>query len=163
MEFSGEFETDVEPAELWAYFTDTDILAEAGPGVEEMHLVSPWEIETVLSVGVGSFKPTFDVQVDVIECERPDELAMQATGSAARNEFEATASMELEGTDGGTRAVWTAEADVSGLIASLGQRALGSVTDRLVNDFFDDIERFVEEGVEAESELRANPEAEINT
>jgi len=107
--------------ELWPYFTDTDILTECAPGCKEMTLISPHEIEAVMAVGVGSVKPEFDVDVVVTRADRPDVLEMKAVGHAPRNEFETVAEMELkENASGGTTVVWSATADVSGTIASLG-------------------------------------------
>lgn len=165
MEFSGTQELSVSPDVAWAYFTDTDVLAECGPGVKEMNLKSPSDIEAVLAVGVGSVKPTFNVDVVVTEADDPSRLRMKATGDATRNAFEAVAEMDLiENGDGTSSVEWTATASVSGLIASLGKRALGSVTDRLVNDFFDDLEETIEAGEGATSELEAaeNEKAELD-
>lgn len=163
LEFTGANEIDRSREELWPYFTDTDVLADCAPGCKEMHLESPHEITTVMSVGVGSVKPEFDVDVIVTEADYPETLEMRATGRAPRNEFETIASMDLvENDDGGTTVEWSATADVSGTIASLGGRALKSVTNRLVQNFFDDLEAKVEEGVDAESELEAAPDAETS-
>jgi len=85
---------------------------------------------------------------------------MDAGGDASRNSFETVAEMRLvETADGTTTADWHAEVNVSGLIASLGQRALGSVAKRLVTDFFEDVEVLADEGVPADSQIRAKPDA----
>jgi len=161
MEFSGSFTSSHSRETLWAYFTDPAVLEEVGPGVESMTLVEPSAIEAVLSVGVGSIKPTFDVDVTVTRTERPELLEMQAGGEASRNSFEAVAQMTLtENGDGSTTCDWEATTDVSGLLASLGGRALRSVTEKLVTDFFEDLEALVEEGRETESKLEAAPGAE---
>lgn len=162
IEFEGEFDLDRPPEVLWDYFTDPDVLSECAPGVEEMTMVSPHEIETVLSVKVGSVNPTFDCDVTVTEAEFPNILEMVAKGNASKNAFEAGATMDLQDDgDGGTVAQWTARAEVSGLLASLGQRALGGVTERLVNDFFEDMEAKAVEGAGATSRLEAAPEEEV--
>jgi hypothetical protein len=161
MEFSGSFTSSHSPETLWAYFTDPTILEEIGPGVKSMELVTPAEIDAVLSVGVGSIKPTFDVDVTVTRTERPGLLEMQIGGEAARNSFEAVAVMTLTETDNGnTTCTWEATTNVSGLLASLGGRALRSVTEKLVTDFFEDMEAVVEEGRPAESTLEAKADAE---
>lgn len=157
LEFTGENEMEQSKEDLWPYFTDTDILAECAPGCKEMTLKSPHEIDAVMAVGVGSVKPEFDVDVVVTETEYPDRLKMEAVGHAPRNEFETTAEMVLEERDDGTAVVWSATADVSGTIASLGGRALKSVTNRLVGKFFTNMQEKADEGVPAESELEAAP------
>ena len=161
MEFDGSFTSSHSRETLWTYFTDPAILEEVGPGVESMELVSPSEIDATLSVGVGSIKPTFDVDVTVTRTERPEVLEMQVGGEASRNSFEAVAVMTLtENDDGTTTCDWEATTNVSGLLASLGGRALRSVTEKLVTDFFQDLEEVVAEGRDAVSRLEADDEAE---
>jgi carbon monoxide dehydrogenase subunit G len=161
IEFDGEFELDIPPEELWPYFTDPDVLAECAPGLKELEMESPSDLTAVMSVKVGSVSPTFDVDVTVTETSEPNTLQMLAVGNASRNAFETAASMDLQPSeDGGTVATWAAQAEVSGLLASLGQRALGGVTKRLVNNFFTDLQEEAESGEPATSKLRAKPEAE---
>lgn len=163
MEFEGEFESDRPPEELWDYFTDPDIIADCAPGMKEMELNSPSEFEAVVTVGVGSVKPTFDVDGVVTEADQPRKLVMTAEGSGGRNAFETVGTMTMNETDeGGTNLQWKAETNVSGLIASLGQRALGSVADRLVGNFFDDMEEKIQENVEAESRMAAAEDSEAS-
>lgn len=161
IEFDGEFELEMPPEELWPYFTDPDVIAECAPGMKELKMNSPSDLEAVMSVKVGSVSPTFDVDVTVVEATEPSTLRMSAVGNSSRNAFETAAHMDLQPTeDGGTLATWEANAEVSGLIASLGQRALGGVTTRLVNNFFDDLQAIAESGDPAESRLEGAEDAE---
>lgn len=163
MEFDGEFEADRPPEELWNYFTDTDHLEDCAPGMEEMTVISESEFEAVITVGVGSVKPTFNSQGVITASDRPNRLEMSIEGSGGRKGgFDGISRMTLHETEDGTRLEWVAEANVSGLIASLGQRALGSVTTRLVGQFFDCMEEKINSGVPAESVLSAAEEAEAS-
>lgn len=158
LEFSGENEMDQTREELWPYFTDTDVLAACAPGCQSMTLETPYEITAILAVGVGSVKPEFEVDAVVTQLEYPELLEVTATGQSPRNEFEMTATMEMiERNSGGTRVEWEANADVSGTIVSLGGRALKSVTNRLVKQYFDDMQATVEAGEGAESKLEEAP------
>lgn len=159
IEFSGEFDSDHPPEELWNYFTDPDILTQCAPGCDHIEQVTESELEATIAVGVGSVKPTFDVDMTVVEADQPNRLVMEAGGDASRNSFETVAEMDLIGNGDGTHATWHAETNVSGLIASLGQRALDSVATRIVNNFFDDLEELADEGVPAESQISAKPGA----
>ena len=156
MEFSGEFTVDGAPEELWKYFTDPDILRDCAPGCNKMELESPSHIVAGLTVGVGSVKPSFDVEGVVTVCDRPNRLEIEAAGEASRNSFEVTAWQELQDNgDGTTTVTWQANAEISGIIASLGERAIGSVADKLVNEFFQELEEHANAGTPAESKLRA--------
>lgn len=162
MEFDGEFTVDGSPEELWSYFTDPDILQDCAPGCEEVTLVSPSHVTSTLSVGVGSIKPSFDVEGIVTEYDRPNRLELRAAGEASRNSFEVTTSQELKDNGDGTTTVrWKADTRVSGVIASMGERALGSVADKLVNDFFNELEEHVNAGTPAESRFEAASAEEL--
>lgn len=163
MEFNGDFTSDYDRETLWNYFTDPDILAACAPGCDHIELVTPSELEATIAVGVGSVKPTFEVEMEVIRADRPEVLQMQVDGDASRNSFDTTAEMRLvENPDGTTTAEWEAQANASGLIASMGQRALGSVAGRIVDNFFKDLEAKVDEGVPAVSKLEAKADAEAS-
>lgn len=162
MEFDGEFTVEGTREELWTYFTDPEILRDAAPGIESMTLQSPGRITATIAVGVGSVKPSFDVDGVVVEADRPTRLEIRGSGEASRNSFEVTAWQEFQDNgDGTTTVVWKAEARVSGIIASMGERALNSVAERLINQFFQDIEDHVTAGTPAESRIEAATEAEI--
>jgi carbon monoxide dehydrogenase subunit G len=162
MQFDGEFVVDGSPAEVWPYFNDPDILEDCAPGCKELSLESPSEIQASLEVGVGSVKPSFEVDGVVVECDEPRRLELQASGEASRNSFAVSAWQELaDNGDGTTTVTWQADAEVSGVIASLGERALESVTDKLVADFFEDIESHVVEGTPAEAQFQAAGEEEV--
>lgn len=162
MEFNGEFTSDHSREELWKYFTDPAILAACAPGCDEIEMESPSELTAVITIGVGSVKPTFDVEMTVTRADAPETLRMEVGGSASRNSFEAVAEMNLTDDGDGTTAHWEARTNVAGLISSMGQRALDSVSTRLVNNFFKDLETKADEGVPAESKLEANPDAEAS-
>lgn len=162
MDFNGEFTSEHSREELWKYFTDPAILEACAPGCDEIKMESPSELTAVISVGVGSVKPTFDVEMIVTRADAPETLEMEVGGSASRNSFETVAEMNL--TDGGdeTTAHWEAHTNVAGLISSMGQRALDSVSVRIVNNFFEDLEAKADEGVPAESKFEAKTDAEAS-
>jgi carbon monoxide dehydrogenase subunit G len=163
LEFSGENEMEQSREQLWPYFTDPDVLAECAPGCKEMILESPHKLTAVLAVGVGSVKPEFEVDAVVTSLEYPEKLELAATGQDPRNEFEMTATMEMiEADEQSTVVKWSAKANVSGTIVSLGSRALKSVTKRLVNKYFSDMQAQIEAAEGAESKLQAAPEDETN-
>lgn len=161
MQFEGEFVVETSPEEAWPYFTDTDILQDCAPGCKEIVLQSPSRARAKLEVGVGSVKPAFDVEAVVTEYDQPSRLEVEARGEASRNSFAVTAWQELGDNGNGTTTVhWGATAEVSGVIASLGRRAIESVTNKLVTEFFEDVQGHIEAGTPAEANLTAAEDAD---
>lgn len=96
----------------------------------------------LMQVGVGSVTPRFETQVTIDERDH-DDYRMKTTGggAASDSEFEMESWMEIEETEDGSRIEWGTEADVSGRIAQLGSRVLDPVSDKIVNNFFSQIEQ----------------------
>lgn len=154
---TGAFETDRRPDELWAHCTDPDIIAASAPGMTDLNRITAGQYEAVIAVEAGRFSPTFTVDTVVTELSEPTRMAMVANADGGwKGGFEAGAEMTLSETEsGGTVLEWTAEAVVTGTIATLGDRAIGSVTKRAVHQFFDNLAQAVEGDVEPNPRIRA--------
>ena len=90
-----------------------------------------------MKVGVGGVKGTFEGKVKITEKKPPEsyKLAVEGTGGPGfvRGETVITLS-DAEG--GGTRVAYSADMQVGGLIASVGQRMLGGVAKMMADKFF---------------------------
>jgi hypothetical protein len=94
----------------------------------------------LMQVGVGSVKPRFETTVTIDERAYPRMVAT-GSGSASSSSFEMESWMEIEGTDDGSLVKWGTQADVSGRVAQLGGRVLQPVADKIVNNFFTNIQQ----------------------
>jgi carbon monoxide dehydrogenase subunit G len=106
----------------------------------------------LMQVGVGSVKPKFETRI-TIEDRDHDEFRMIATGSgnASSSTFEMESWMDIEGTETGSAIEWGAEADISGRIAQLGGRVINPVADKIVSNFFGNIEQQMTDVEESDS------------
>lgn len=112
----------------------------------------------LMEVGVGSVNPTFETVITVIERE-PYRMNAEGEGSASGSSFEVEAGMELSETDGGVAVEWWADAEVFGKIAQMGQRVINPVTNRMVKQFFGN----VQDQIEALHREEAGEEATAST
>ena len=130
---------DYEPEE------DVETLPEADlEDVAERAFKEGQEYAALMQVGVGSVKPRFETSVTIDERDH-DEFIMTATGSgtASGSSFSMESGMQihsLEDSDG-SRIEWWTEADISGRIAQLGSRVINPVANKIVGNFFSDIEQ----------------------
>ncbi|MBI2197010.1 MAG: carbon monoxide dehydrogenase, partial [Candidatus Rokubacteria bacterium] len=70
------------------------------------------------------------------DLEPPLRYHMAVEGKGGPGFVRGQASMELSDTDGGTRVSYSADVQVGGLIASVGQRMLGGVSKLMLDQFF---------------------------
>lgn len=97
------------------------------------------EYAALMQVGVGSVKPKFESRVHIDEREYPS-MRASGSGSSSGSAFEMTSFMTISETDTGSKIEWSAETDISGRIAQMGQRMLKPVANKVVNQFFGSIE-----------------------
>ena len=80
-----------------------------------------------------------------LELERPTRALMKGHGTAPGSAGDATAEMILaDGPEGSTLLTWWADVLISGTIASLASRLMGSVTKKLTTAFFDCVKGQIE-------------------
>ncbi|ELY43200.1 CoxG family protein [Natronorubrum bangense] len=140
---------DYEPEE------DVETLPEADPeDVAERAFKEGQEYAALMQVGVGSVKPRFETSVTIDERDH-DDFIMTATGSgtASGSSFSMESGMQIYSLEDseGSRIEWWTEADISGRIAQLGSRVIDPVANKIVGNFFSDIEQQMSDVEETDS------------
>jgi carbon monoxide dehydrogenase subunit G len=107
--------------------------------VEERAFATGEEYAALMEVGVGSVKPSFETRITIDECDYPS-MRASGSGSSSGSAFTMNADMSVSETEDGTKVEWTAEIDISGRVAQMGQRVLNPVANKVVNQFFNNIE-----------------------
>jgi uncharacterized protein len=138
MEFSGT-QTIAAPIEkVWTFLFNVDNVASCAPGFQSMEETGPEEWKAVVAVGVGAVKAKFTLDVTRPDMEEPERMVVKARGKAPGSAVDMFGDMNLTTVeDGQTRMDWKATVVVSGTIASVGARLLGSLAERLTSQFFD--------------------------
>ena len=98
----------------------------------------------LMQVGVGSVKPQFETTVTIDERDgEPFEMLASGGGDASGSSFSMNSGMRIHALEDGegSRIEWWTEADISGRIAQLGSRVIKPVSDKIVNNFFGNIEQ----------------------
>ena len=136
MKLEGEYEVPAPRTKVWDAFQDPNVLQKAIPGCEKLEAVGPGEYKATLKVGVGPIKGTFEGKVRLFDLEPPNKYRMAIEGTGGPGFVRGDAGMELTDAEGGTRVGYSADVQVGGLIASVGQRMLGGVTKMMLDQFF---------------------------
>jgi len=121
---------------VWAAFLDPAVLARALPGCEGLEAIGTGEYKAKMKIGVAAIKGTFEGKVRLFDLEPPNRYRMALEGSGGPGFVRGEAGMELSDADGGTRVTYSADVQVGGLIASVGQRMLGGVSKMMLDQFF---------------------------
>lgn len=138
MKVGGSYTIDSPRERVWESLQDPVVLSGCIPGCREFTPVGTDEYAATLRVGIGVIAGVYDGTVRVAGSQRPSSLTLAVEGKGS-----AGTTVRGEGTinltDAGESTAVTVEGDahVTGPIARVGQRLLGTAARTLMNQFFD--------------------------
>lgn len=145
MKLEGDFTFNAPRDKVWAILNDPEVLGRHMPGCQSLDPVGEDEFEAVLSIGVAAIKGTYKARLRVTDKEPPAAYRLHVEGSGKPGHVKGEGQVHLSEQDGQTHLRYEGDLHVGGLIARVGQRMLGSITQRMTRDFFQAL------GSEAES------------
>jgi hypothetical protein len=137
MKIEGSHEIPAPRQQVWDAFLDPERLRQAIPGCEKLEALGPDEYKATMKVGVAAVKGTFEGKVKLSDKQPPTSYRMAVEGSGGPGFIRGDAVMTLaDSAGGGTTISYSADVQVGGLIAGVGQRMLGGVTRMMADQFF---------------------------
>ena len=136
MKLEGAYDVPAPRKKVWEAFLDPKQLKKAIPGCEKLEAIGPDEYKATMKVGVGGVKGTFEGKVRLSDKKPPESYKMAVEGAGGPGFIRGETVITLTDTDGGTRVSYTADLQVGGLIASVGQRMMGGVSKMMADKFF---------------------------
>lgn len=121
---------------VFAALTDPGVLARCIPGCESLDLTGPDSYAMTVSAGVGAIRGRYDGQVRLSDLVRPDGYVMDARGAGGAGTVDATCRVDLVADGDLTQLAYSAEANVGGPVAGVGQRMISAVAKRMAGQFF---------------------------
>ena len=136
MKLEGSYEVKAPREKVWSAFLDPETLRKAIPGCEKLEMVGPDEYKATMKIGVAAVKGTFEGKVRLSDKKPSDSYRLAAEGSGGPGFVRADTLISLADIEGGTRVSYSADVQVGGLIAGVGQRMLGGVSKMMADQFF---------------------------
>jgi hypothetical protein len=136
MKIEGAHEIPAPRQRVWEAFLDPEQLRKAIPGCERLEAIGEDEYKATMKVGVAAVKGTFEGKVRITDKKAPDAYRMGVEGSGGPGFVRGEAAITLSDTPTGTRVAYSADVQVGGLIAGVGQRMLGGVSKMMADQFF---------------------------
>jgi len=144
MEFRGFELIRAERGEVFDFITDPQHLARGIPDIQDIRVLGPDRFEVVAKLGISVIRADFDVFFEASERNPPSHVRLHGHGLGGASAVDLEIGIELKEAGKDTTLEWTAEVKVSGMLASLGQRVLSSVADRLVKEVFGNVHASLE-------------------
>ncbi len=142
MKIAGTATLQAPLDQVWQAILDPEVLVRTIPGCERLEETGTHEYDAVITAGVASIKGTYQGQVRLFDLEPQQSLMLHAQGAGAPGTIGVDVKVGLtDRGDGSTQIDYDADAIVGGMIGGVGQRMLTSVSKRMSNEFFGNIEK----------------------
>ena len=136
MKIEGAHEVPAPRQRVWDAFLDPEQLKKAIPGCEKLEAIGQDEYKATMKIGVAAVKGTFEGKVRITDKKAPESYRMGVEGSGGPGFVRGEAAITLSDSATGTRVAYSADVQVGGLIAGVGQRMLGGVSKMMADQFF---------------------------
>ena len=154
---SGEYRISAPKEQVWRALNEPAILQQAIPGCQSIEKLSDTELTARVVAKVGPVKATFTGRVTLSDLDPPHGYTITGEGQAGAVGFaKGSAKVALDEADGETVLRYTAEVQVGGKLAQIGQRLVGSAAKKTADDFFS---AFAAAVVDEEAPAEASPPA----
>jgi carbon monoxide dehydrogenase subunit G len=145
MKIEGAHDVPAPRQRVWEAFLDPALLRQAIPGCEKLEAIGPDEYKATMKVGVAAVKGTFEGKVRITDQQPPESYRLHVEGSGGPGFVRGETLITLTDLDGGaTRVSYSADVQVGGLIAGVGQRMLGGVSKMMADQFFGGMSRLLQ-------------------
>ena len=137
MKLSGAYRFDMPRERLWQTLMDTSAVGACIPGVSAFTPLGDDRYEIELSVRVGIVSGSYRGTLAVTDAVEPESYRMTVEGSGARTEIRGGGALALAEEGGGTVVSVEGDVQVTGMLARVGQRLMGSVAKSQIDRFFE--------------------------
>ncbi len=128
---------------VFRLLTDPNFLAKTLPDAEDVHVLDDKSLEAKLKLRIAIVASTLKVRMTVTDKEAPAKAKLLAEGSGGGSTVKILSSFGLEG-DNPTTMSWSADAELTGVMAGLGSTLLKGFATKKVAEIFSGITKAIE-------------------
>jgi len=144
MKVEGEYTVAAPRERVWTLLNDPGVLQRATPGVKELQPIGEDTYRAVIELAVGPVRGTFEGKITITEKVPPERVTMIVEGSGRPGTLKARGDLQLVAQNGSTLVRYTGDAQVTGVLMSVGHRLFGGVAKEMAGKFFSAMAREIE-------------------
>ena len=145
MQLAGKHEINAVPSVAWKMLMDTDTLAKLVPGISRLEKTGDNTFKSILEIKLGPVNCSFTGNLQLEEITEQKGFTLKLVQISKIGNASGAIKIHLLPVDGKrTEVTFNGEVKLSGLLASMGQRVMGSVSNTLTKQFFANFEKELE-------------------
>jgi carbon monoxide dehydrogenase subunit G len=138
MKVREEFHVAKPVGDVWSFFEQPERVAACLPGVEDVTVLDPDNVQVRATQSLGPMKATFDTRVKIVERVPRELIRFTATGrtvKGALGNVRASNSVQLEPAGGSTRVIVEGDITLAGALGSVGQKVISRQAGKVTAEF----------------------------
>jgi carbon monoxide dehydrogenase subunit G len=140
--YEGAFDVAAPKEDVYDFVTNPKKVTTIFPDVQSVKVIDENNFQVKAKVGVSFIKGVMDVKLQLVENKRPTFSRLKARGNGMSSVVDLDSAFSLEDSKGGgTHLKWSADAKISGLMASVGSRLIDAMADRYVKQIIGSLEK----------------------
>ena len=143
MKLEGTYLIAAPRQTVWQHLLNPETLSKSLPGCEKLEPQPDGSFQAEMKVGIAAVKGAYKGRVEILEQVPPERFRIKVDGKGTGGFLKAEGLLTLLGTGNETLVGYTGEAQVGGVIASVGQRLVLGAARQIVQNFFQAFSRIV--------------------
>ena len=136
MKLSGSYQINLGKEKVWKALNDPDILKQSIPGCDEFIKNSDTNFSAKATNKIGPFNASFSGEIELQNLKPPHSYKITGSGNSPVGFAQGEADVKLEDNDGGTKLIYSVDAQVGGKIAQVGSRLIDMTAKKMADIFF---------------------------
>ena len=137
--YQGTIEAPVAKDKFYKLVSDPKRMVGLLPDVVESKIADPDHFSVKAKVGAGLLKGTLDFAFENEEKRPGTHTKLKGHGQGMQSTVDLTLSMTIGDRPGGSKADWVAEAELGGLLASVGGRLIDGIASKYIKQITENI------------------------
>lgn len=139
MKIEGAAPLPASREQAWKSLTNPEFLVKCLPGAPQLDPDGPGRYRVSLKMGIAAFSGKFEGAVQLADEKPPESFKMSVEGRGAPGFLKGAGTIALcqDAKTGQTEVRYSGEAQVGGVIASVGNRMIEAAAKKIIQQFFE--------------------------
>jgi len=145
MQLTGKHIVNAVPSTVWNMLMDTEILAKVVPGISRLEKTGDNTFKSIIEIKLGPVNGSFTGNLEIEDVNEGKGFTLKVAQNSKIGNAKAAIKIDLLPVDNEqTEVAFDGDVKLSGLIAGMGQRVIGSVANTLTKQFFANLRKELE-------------------
>ena len=142
MQIAGKYVLHAAPPKVWVTLMNKDSLVNIVPGISRLEETGDHSFKSILDIKLGPVSGSFTGNLQLDELQEPNAFTLKAQQNSKIGNANAAIAINLTPVgENDTEVAFDGNVKLSGMLASLGNRVMGGVSNTLAKQFFSNLEK----------------------